>query len=298
MRIRIIFLISQPRAGSTMLQKILGSHPDVFTTSEPWIALTPLYGLREEGVRAEFGHGLARRALREFLHGLPEGEAAYWDAVRLMLEHLYGRALAESGKRIFLDKTPRYHLVIPELQQVFPEAGFILLLRNPLAVLASILEPGDVGPDGLRQLRPDLVTAPVRLAQAMAAPAGRRQCTVRYEEFVQQAEAETVRLCHDLHLAPHAEIVNYGSSQAGREHWMFGDQETVYRETRPVSTRAGRWAEVLRRDPDWARLAHGYLHELGPQLLKSLGYDASELADALGPASQDDGKLWRQVMGE
>ena len=281
-----------------MLQKILGSHPEIFTTSEPWIALSPLYGLREEGVRAEFGHGLARRALREFLHRLPEKEAAYWDAVRLMLEHLYGRALAESGKRIFLDKTPRYHLVIPELQRVFPEAGFILLLRNPLAVLASILEPGDVGPDGLRQLKPDLLTAPVRLAAALAAPAGRRQCVVRYEEFVREPEAETFSLCRDLNLSPRTEIVNYGRSETGRERWMFGDQETVYRETRPVSTRTARWAEVLRRDRDWVRLAHGYLNELGPPLLKSLGYDAAELADALGPAGQDGGTLWRQVMDE
>lgn len=37
----LIFLISQPRAGSTMLQKVLGSHPEIHTVSEPWVALPP-----------------------------------------------------------------------------------------------------------------------------------------------------------------------------------------------------------------------------------------------------------------
>jgi len=52
---------------------------------------------------------------------------------------LYNRALEVAGKRFFLDKTPRYYFIIPELKNVFPEAKFIILLRNPLAVLSSIL---------------------------------------------------------------------------------------------------------------------------------------------------------------
>jgi len=49
----MIFLISQPRAGSTLSQRMLGSHPDIYTVSEPWLMLHPLYPLRSEGHQAE-----------------------------------------------------------------------------------------------------------------------------------------------------------------------------------------------------------------------------------------------------
>jgi hypothetical protein len=50
-----IFLISQPRAGSTMSQRILGSHPNIYTVSEPWILLGPLYPLHFDNFDAESG---------------------------------------------------------------------------------------------------------------------------------------------------------------------------------------------------------------------------------------------------
>ena len=45
----LIFLISQQRAGSTLLQRILGGHPEVHTTAETWLMLHPIYALREQG---------------------------------------------------------------------------------------------------------------------------------------------------------------------------------------------------------------------------------------------------------
>jgi len=68
----------------------------------------------------------------------PEGEDAYFQAVRQMTLNLYGGVLQNSGKRYFLDKTPRYYYILPELYRTFPEAKYILLLRNPLAILCSI----------------------------------------------------------------------------------------------------------------------------------------------------------------
>ena len=50
----LIFLISQPRAGSTLTQRILGSHQDIHTISEPWIMLHPFYALRDKGCQMEY----------------------------------------------------------------------------------------------------------------------------------------------------------------------------------------------------------------------------------------------------
>ena len=73
----LIFLISQPRSGSTMLQKILGANKDVHTVSEPWIALHLLYMLRERGVTAEYGHALARAAVAESPSSNKNANSAY-----------------------------------------------------------------------------------------------------------------------------------------------------------------------------------------------------------------------------
>src|SRR5262249_40497787 len=135
----LIFAISQPRAGSTLLQRILAAHPSIFATAEPWLMLHPLYALRAQGHTADYNAEWARAALKDFCDNLEGGEQAYLEALRGMGVSLYNQALQRSGRPCFLDKTPRYYQICPELRRTFPEAKFILLLRNPLAVLSSIL---------------------------------------------------------------------------------------------------------------------------------------------------------------
>lgn len=276
----LIFLVSQPRAGSTMLQKILGAHPRIHTASEPWVALHPLFALRDKGVSAYYSHALAKDATREFA-----GEQVYIEGVRLFLNHLYDAALAPSGKPIFLDKTPRYYFILSELRRVFPDARFVLLLRNPLAVLASVLEawvnrpmPGQRSVLRLDLLH-DLLTAPELLAQAKAA-AGPLDAVVHYENLVRFPEAEVARLCAKLRLPFDPAMIEYGAEPGQR--WPFGDQDTVYAETRPVAMRAEGWRATLAATPEWKELAHSYLAALGPPVIRRLGYNFDELADGLG----------------
>ena len=134
---KLIFLISLPRSGSTLLQKVLNSHSDIQTKSEPWIMLHPIYALRQGGYSAEYNEQLAFKALGIFLRDLPNREETYIEGLRLMFSHIYSMALNELNSKYFLDKTPRYYEIIPELYSIFPEAKFVVLLRNPVAVLNS-----------------------------------------------------------------------------------------------------------------------------------------------------------------
>lgn len=284
---RLIFLISQPRAGSTLLQQMLGAHSDVHTTPEPWVALHPLFALREDGASADYSHALATGAVRHFLGQLPGGEETYLEAVGLMLSHLYGAALRDSGKARFLDKTPRYYFIVPELRRVFPAARFVFLLRNPLAVLSSILETW-VGPPyfadryGLRtDLLHDLLTAPDLIATACAA-AGPRDACVSYEALVQRPVEEIRRLCGQLDLEFEATMVEYGARPQTHAEGAYGDQGVVVAETRPIADRIDRWTRVLRDTPGWQGLAQSYLHALGPDLVSRLGYDYAGLARIVG----------------
>lgn len=271
---RLIFLISQPRAGSTMLQRILASHSQVHSTAEPWLMLHPVYALREEGHEAEYGARTAYRALQDFLGTLERGSDHYLEALRRFGLHLYGTASDQAGKGYFLDKTPRYFLIIPELAQTFPQAQFIILLRNPLAVLASILHTWVHG-EWLRLSRHygNLILAPRLLLEGRDLLA-ERATVVHYESLVQEPALQVAQLCARLNLQFEPAMLDYGRQRTfpGR----YGDPAGVEQHTQPTTGSLDRWLE-LGRSRQGRHLALAYLAELGPERVAGLGYDAAEL---------------------
>jgi hypothetical protein len=291
----LIFLISQPRAGSTLLQKILGAHPEVHTISEPWLALHPLFALRNGGFAADFDPSVAQVAVTEFLRKLHEGEEAYCEGLRRMLSYLYSRALEKSGKSIFLDKTPRYYFIIPEIRRVFPRARLVFLLRNPVAVLASVLETWCKKNPAveLSHSRHDLMSAPQLILSGIR-QAGAGAIVIRYEELVTSPELAVRRLCDGLGIVFYSGMLEYAAAAAGNERWLYGDQGTVYHEGSPVPGRAGRWRDVLKETPEWAAWAHGYITALGPDVVRELGYNYEELCAEL-PALPES-NAWPTIM--
>ena len=276
----LVFLISQPRAGSTLLQRILAAHPEVETSAEPWVMLHPLYALKESGFSAEYDAETARTALADFLepHG---GREAHVAAVRAYAAELYGRALARRGRRLFLDKTPRYYNVVPELARVFPAARFVVLLRNPLAVLSSVIATWARPDESLWRHRADLMDAPRRIVDGLAV-LGPAAVVVRYEELVTRPSSAVEALCRELGLAFDPSLLEYGAfpPPPGR----LGDPSVESRR-RPSAEGLDRWRR-LGESPDTRRLALSYLHELGPELVAALGYSFEELRKALVPAAE------------
>lgn len=285
----LIFIISQPRAGSTLLQRILGSHPDIHTVSEPWLMLHPLYALRAEGYQAEYSAPSAKSALQSFLQTLPGGEAEYIEGVRRMYIYLYDQALANAGKRYFLDKTPRYYFIISELYRTFPKARYIILLRNPLAVLCSICETW-VKADWLRLYRykHDLIRAP-RLLLEGAELLGNRGIVVHYEQLLTEPEIEVQRICGRLGVDFVPEMIKYGRHNLPR--WHFGDQEAVYQFMRPVLQNAEKWVQALDDRQVW-RLANEYLQLLGQETVQQMGYAYGELRQILRAHEPHRVHLW------
>ena len=273
----LVFLISQPRAGSTLLQRILGSHPSIHTVSEPWIMLYPLFAARSDAGEAEYGGALARNALDVFLGELPNGEEDYTEGVRRMFTYIYGQALRPSGKELFLDKTPRYYLIIPELLRVFPRAHFILMFRNPLAVLSSIVQAWTPHWFALHRYRSDILRAPGLLLGGLD-QAGEQATVVRYEAVVSRPEEEASRICARLGVRAAPAIVDYGRFEAPK--WHYGDKQEVYRRTRPVAVNAEKWVGEL-RDPQFWRLAFDYLRLLGDDTVERMGYSCDRLRGVL-----------------
>src|SRR5215207_9233305 len=195
---RQCFIISQPRAGSTLLQRLLATHPQVQTIGEPWLAIPFVYALREKGVSSEYIHISLAQGFGEFVSKLPGGRADYFREVRAMLERLQEK-ISAPGKTYFLDKTPRYHLVLEELAEIFPDAKFLVLWRNPLAVVASILNTWQKGKFNLLYYEQDIYRGPLNILSFTEKRAA-TVCEVRYEDLVGDPEKNVRRVTDFLEL--------------------------------------------------------------------------------------------------
>lgn len=135
----IIFLISLPRSGSTLLQRILAKHPEISTRTEPWLLLPLLYMIKEEGVLADYSHKHSYFAIKDFLGSIDQGELHFESCVRQFANSLY-KCACDHDESFFLDKTPRYTIIANQLLEIFPDEKFIFLWRNPLSIIASIIK--------------------------------------------------------------------------------------------------------------------------------------------------------------
>jgi hypothetical protein len=181
-----VFIFSLPRSGSTLLQRLISSHPQVGTTGEPWIQLLLLGGLRQGEVYADYDHSIAVEAIRKFFESLPNGRKTYLDAVNTISKKMYKEA---SGKPFFVDKTPRYSLICDEIINTFPDAKYIFLWRHPLSVVASISNTWGQGNWNPNRHKSDLYIGLRNLIKSYSEYKDKSFC-LKYEDLTRQPEKE------------------------------------------------------------------------------------------------------------
>jgi Sulfotransferase family len=135
---QLIFLISQPRSGSSMVQQMLLSHDEIKSFPEPWQMLSLIYTYKINETLSGYNPKYATINYNNFLASTNDGIEGYKQRLKKLALSLYNEKLKDAT--FFLDKTPRYYHIIDELYELFPTAKFIFLLRNPIAVFASILD--------------------------------------------------------------------------------------------------------------------------------------------------------------
>lgn len=277
---RLIFLVSQPRTGSTLLQRILGQSQDIHTSSEAWVLLRPLWGISTGRVpgTASYDSAIAQSALEEFIAGLPDGITDYYRGCALMYSYLYKKSLQDSGRQFYLDKTPRYYTILREIAQVFPKAKFIILARNPLAVMESILRTYlKLEWAQLYRHRGDLLIAPQALIDARDS-LGERALYVNYEALIANPTEIVGRICSFLGVRFDERMITSYLTDIRR--WSLGDPVTIYQERNIRGDFRERWKEML-VDPQFRIAAAGYLDALGSKLVAELGYDANALQNEI-----------------
>ena len=219
-------------------------------------------------------------AVEDFCCELPDGMDDYFEELRTFALRLYAKA-SKGEAKYFLDKTPRYHLVVDDVIRLFPDGKFIFLWRNPLAVISSIIETWGLGKWNLYDYKVDLFDGLENLISAYDAHTS-QVCAVKYEALLSNAEAEWQRVFAYLELPFDAELLSrFNEIQlSGRMGDPTGVQQYQVLSKEPLE----KWKGVL-TNPIRKAWCKRYLRWIGRERLATMGYDLQELLSALDSIS-------------
>lgn len=283
----LVFILSTPRSGSSLLGAILGNHPQVHCPPEPWFLLS-LVGLRDNRlfVTAPYDHYLAQRGIRELVDG-----RLFNSAISAFAVSVYGTLLERAKKSTFVDKTPRYYQILSALDELFPAARKVWIKRNPLDVIASCKETWGLT---IQELMGDALspytfdtTVSFPLLAAYFDSGDPKKYWLAYEDLVQAPTLQIRSLCSFLDLSYEPSMQAYGDNQELVETYRratMGDKKLLDHDA--VHSRSvGRWRDLLT-----AQEVQQILLTLGTDVFRRLGYEG-QLHDAMLRGGLDRSEL-------
>jgi hypothetical protein len=285
--IRPIFIFALSRSGSTLVQRVIAAHEGVATTAEPWLLLPHAYTFRRRGVLAEYPHATLVEAIEDFADELPGGLEEYRRELRRHVLRLY-RGAAGPDASWFVDKSP-YSGVAGEIIELFPQARFVFLWRNPLSIAASNMATwGEAWKPTL--FRQQLYTSLPRLVTAYRVHAERSHA-VRFEDLTASDEEAWRRLMAYLGIEFEPAALDRFSEVElrGRMGDPTGTKQYSALSTAPTEKWLSAFSNPLRRA--WCRR---YIAYLGRGRLATMGYDGDALLARLAAAPGDN----RDLLGD
>lgn len=133
-----LFIAGCGRSGTSLLRTMVDAHPDVYIPSESLFLVDYL----------RLGDCRPGSFLRWLLHHEPQllcwykGPRVVEDTVARTVCVLHEKMSATVGARVWGQKTPRFVRYRPLFEQAFPDARWILVYRDPRAVVASMRRSG------------------------------------------------------------------------------------------------------------------------------------------------------------
>ena len=282
---QLVFIVSAPRSGSTMLERMLEAHSLIAGGPEPHL-LTPLahLGVWDNVDKAPYDHVLAAEAQKAFVQRLPGTENDYWAACRAYADRLYGGLLKDAPGHLVLDKTPAYALVTPFIEKIYPDARYVVLTRHPAAIFSSYANSFFNGDYTAANAHNPIIE---RYVPALAGILRRNQVSlihVPYEDLVQNPESWTRKICGFLDLPFEPTMIDYG--EAKREiPEGFGDPTGVHLHSRPSTGSIEKWTTELSADSAKRALMQTMIRNLDAEDLAIIGHPIDTLWAALDSQS-------------
>jgi hypothetical protein len=140
-----VFIGGMRRSGTTLLRKVIGSHPDIACLSTEFRFFDKFYSEKEiepdqfDQVLSHIIHFLSAKNLKLSEASLQSRLNGYEKSWRNLFIAVLEEYRLELGKRICGDKSPLYEFYLPQLREWFPNNGFyfVHVLRDPLDCYAS-----------------------------------------------------------------------------------------------------------------------------------------------------------------
>ena len=261
-----VFIVSQPRSGSTLLQSLVSNSEYVNTASEPWLLLPFLSYARPDVQLATYNSSLAKEGINEFVETYCDDEF-FKGSLKAFFERVYS-VLANENVKYILDKTPRYYEILPLITEFFPDAKIIVLKRNPLSVLLSIMDSWNVRtfPE-LSFYERDILNAPFLIQDFIEQNRGNPnvlECF--YEKLTMDPAEEVQRIYKWLEIPYSPSILDYLTNK--KMQGAMGDKVGFILHDKIVK---GKPVEIEQLDSFWKNFSRGYLAYLKPDFLQRYG---------------------------
>jgi len=118
------------------LQRILNNSSEIETIAEPWFLLHYL-SINKKLTLSKYSYSAIQKGLDSSID-----RKRYLQLLKSHILEVYKEMSRKNIDReflYFLDKTPRYYWILNEIHELFPNAKFIYLTRNPINVFSSTM---------------------------------------------------------------------------------------------------------------------------------------------------------------
>jgi pimeloyl-ACP methyl ester carboxylesterase/aryl carrier-like protein len=219
-RIRnVAFVLSSPRAGSTLLRVMLAGHPSLFCPPElHLLSFESMQERRNKLGRSFLGEGLERAVmeLKSLTADQSKTLVERWEEEDWSIQDVYRELHDLAEPRTLVDKSPIYSGSLVTLQRaemLFEDAKYIHLIRHPYAVIESFVRNRMGKIIGLSDEDPHSVAEQVWFAsndhiRKFSGDIGSdRYHRIVYEDLVQVSETTMREACHFLGLSFHEAVL-------------------------------------------------------------------------------------------
>ena len=255
---RLAVLCGHPRSGTTLLEQVLDSHPDAVSAEETHILHDEAY--------LPLSRGFPQSAsILEVLDSAPPSvlrtsRENYFRFTELFI----GKAI---GGRVLIDKNPALNVLIPAVVRLFPEAKFLIALRDPRDVcLSCFMQPLVLNPVSSAYLTLEgtvnQYVCVMGFWRSLLPKLPNPSIEIRYEDLVSDLEKESRRVLEFLGVTWDPTVLRFHEHARKKPVRSPSYVDVV----NPVYQRAvGRWR-------NYEPYLEPYLKKLGP-FLQALGYE-------------------------
>ena len=250
---QLVFVGGPPRSGTTLMENVLDSHPDILGVPE-FKHLWQIIDLRNE-----LNKSVSRQLIHDFCDQNQVDSQIKYLIDHLMISIINNTEVNKKGAQILAEKTPMNVLVFQELAELYPYAKFVLVLRDPRGIINSLMhvkmkaiENGAKPPHICRDLSAAIMHTKKHVQAGLDFKNNHtnRLFTCFYEDLVLEPDQETKRICEFLEVPWSDSMLSPGQKKHLNEATMTNLHNAHYYDRNkfnrnPDKSNVGKWKTEL-----------------------------------------------------